>query len=154
MLFHKKVQDFMRHYINNAPHLVGRVVHYVIRYEVQDRGSLHAHIILWVQTEDIVRVSDEICGMVPAEFIPDDPDDPKSGGTFQDSPDPSKLTLHKLVLRKNMHTCTPVGLGNKGSVLPCRFLMCKNAKTKLQPSCSTRHLPLLGCKEDISVLMN
>jgi hypothetical protein len=45
-LFHRRVTQFMKHYIQRKSHdgtiqpgLLGRVLHYVVRYEVQMRGS-------------------------------------------------------------------------------------------------------------------
>ena len=38
---------------------MGRVKHYVRCYEVQHRGSLHAHIILWLDPADVERVASE-----------------------------------------------------------------------------------------------
>ena len=98
----------MRNYILGGPQIAGRVLHYVIRYEVQERGSLHAHIILWVHKDDIARVSAEICGAIPADFTPTDPEDPSSGGVFEPCADPEAQILCDMVLRKNMHHCSEV----------------------------------------------
>ena len=32
--------------------MLGRVLAYSIKYEFQDRGSVHAHILLWIAPED------------------------------------------------------------------------------------------------------
>ena len=108
ILFHKRIQDFMEHYILGGPRIAGRVLHYVIRYEVQERGSLHAHIILWVHKDDIARIAAEISGAIPADFRPLYPDDPTAEGEFQPCTDPEAQILCDMILRKNMHRCTEV----------------------------------------------
>ena len=48
--------------------ILGKVDHHVIPWEAQHRGSLHAHVLLWVDEADVDRVSDEIMAYVPATF--------------------------------------------------------------------------------------
>ena len=48
--------------------LLGEVEHHVIRYEVQEQISLHAHIIFWLYKDDVERVTDEIMAYVPAIY--------------------------------------------------------------------------------------
>ena len=45
-LFHSHVQKFLHDYILSGPCILGRVKEYVVRYKIQFRGSLHAHIML------------------------------------------------------------------------------------------------------------
>ena len=99
----------MSKYITNAKGgLLGRVTHYVIRYEVQQRGSLHAHIILWLHPEDVSRVSAEIVANVPAEFVPLDPTDQRSTGEFRTPTCPEQAQLSEIVQRKQLHRCGDV----------------------------------------------
>eukprot|EP00798_Chlamydomonas_sp_ICE-L_P009807 gene9807-biopygen6985 len=98
-LFNERVKLFMEKYITNNKGILGRVTHHVIRFEVQNRGSLHAHIILWVDPKDIERIASEICGMVPAEV------DPSNSSSFIEPECPEQARLLHMILRKNMHTC-------------------------------------------------
>jgi hypothetical protein len=41
---------------------------YVIHYEIQQHGSLHAHIILWVVENDIENITNEIVAFIPTTF--------------------------------------------------------------------------------------
>ncbi|WIA28669.1 hypothetical protein OEZ86_011205 [Tetradesmus obliquus] len=60
-LFTDRVETFMaRHVLSARSPILGRVNHYVTRFEAQHRGSLHAHILLWVDPADLPRVSQEI----------------------------------------------------------------------------------------------
>lgn len=65
MTFHVRLKMFLWNYIFGGPEQLGKVNHYVIRYEVQNRGSLHAHIMVWVQEEDIEWISNEIDAHIP-----------------------------------------------------------------------------------------
>ena len=46
LLFMNRVRNFMQEFILGGPMLLGRITDYLIRYEAQGRGSLHAHILL------------------------------------------------------------------------------------------------------------
>jgi hypothetical protein len=89
------MKDFI---LDSTNAIVGKVVHYVTRYEMQSRGSSHAHIILWVDSADVERVSDEICAFVPGVF------DPESQ-TFQRFEDPLLDLLQTDVRKKQIHRC-------------------------------------------------
>jgi len=41
---------------------------YVIHYEIQQCGSLHAHIILWAVENDIENITNEIVAFLPTTF--------------------------------------------------------------------------------------
>jgi hypothetical protein len=47
---------------------LGKIKEYVIRYELQHRGSIHAHIILWVNEIDLQRIRNEMVVFIPAIF--------------------------------------------------------------------------------------
>jgi hypothetical protein len=51
-LFHARVTKFMNDIILFGTRALGHVKDYLIRYELQHHGSLHAHIILWIQEDD------------------------------------------------------------------------------------------------------
>lgn len=96
-LFHLRVRAFMKeHILNEKGGILRKVLHHVIRYEEQGQGSLHAHIILWVDPKDVDRITNEISATIPAEF-----DD--ATGEFKVPLDPNLCTLFCLVTRKNQH---------------------------------------------------
>lgn len=142
--------------------LLGRVLHWVVRYEaqvrcgfacmgaqrtrlrlqsrpahsgrrpsaclaacaralLQHRGSLHAHILLWIHPDDLPQVSQEItasrCRYKWAAatdgtetWLPDVPED-----------DATAHDLYRTVLRKQMHTCRSTPGGCKHHRLECRY---------------------------------
>ena len=83
--------------------IFGRVQRYMYRYEVQERGSLHIHMVLWLHPDDIENISGEIVACVPAEFDP-------VAQQFIEPTNPLELQLYRLVTRKEWHKC---GLVNK-----------------------------------------
>ena len=104
-LFLTRYKAFMKEWIvgPSSAQILGRVTHYVTRIEVQHRGSLHVHILLWVDQADVARVADEIIAYVPAiynadtkAFVPPNP-----------STHPMEHALFNIVTRKHMHKCTP-----------------------------------------------
>jgi hypothetical protein len=61
-------------------------------------GSVHAHIILWINDVDVDRITNEIVAMVPATID-------EQFGKFILPDNEHDLTLFKLVERKQMHQC-------------------------------------------------
>jgi hypothetical protein len=101
-LFHARIQAFMKeHILDDKGGVLGKVLHYEIMYEEQGRGSLHAHIILWVDPNDVERVTNEISA-TPAEFD-------EVSGEFIPSSDPNLCALFGMVTQKNQHVCRPDG---------------------------------------------
>jgi hypothetical protein len=49
--------------------VLGRVEHWLIRYEAQVRDSLHAHILLWVHDDDQGRIDNQIVPMIPGTIV-------------------------------------------------------------------------------------
>ncbi len=50
-------------------HLLGIIKEYVICYEIQQHGSLHAHIILWVVVKnDIENITNKIVAFIITTF--------------------------------------------------------------------------------------
>ena len=82
--------------------ILGKVDHHMIRWEAQHRGSLHAHILQWVDAADTDRVAHDIMAYVPAEY-----DEQQCSWTV---PDPitqlHEHALYNIVMRKQMHSCT------------------------------------------------
>ena len=56
----------------------------MVRYEIKNRGSLHAHLILWVEDLDRARFAHEISTDIPKE----------------NNKDPYTMALHDLVITK------------------------------------------------------
>jgi len=52
----------------SSHHLLGNIKQHVIQYEIQQPGSLHAHIILWIMENDIERITNKIIAFVPTIF--------------------------------------------------------------------------------------
>lgn len=99
-LFVKRCQRFMRdHVLDKSGGIFGRVTNYLIRYEVQGRHSLHAHILLWVHTDDRTQVAAEITAAVPAEQCP-------TGLGYVQPTDTLQRQLQDIVLRKQVHRCS------------------------------------------------
>ena len=92
LLFHKRLQNFLRtHILGPKGGMLGRVQHHIIKYEVQGRDSLHAHIVLWLHLDDVDNITSEICAYILATY---------NNTTFQwDTPDnePHTCTLAQLV---------------------------------------------------------
>jgi hypothetical protein len=59
---------FMHQHILKDNDILGKIKEYVIRYELQHHGSIHAHIILWVNENDLQRIKNEITTFIPVIF--------------------------------------------------------------------------------------
>jgi hypothetical protein len=67
-LFHSHVNMFMHQHILKDNDILGKIKEYVICYELQHHGSIHAHIILWVNENDLQRITNEITTFIPVIF--------------------------------------------------------------------------------------
>jgi len=63
-LFHSHVDMFMHKHILNDNGILGKVKEYVIRYELKHPRFIHAHIILWVQKNDLEIITNEIVDVI------------------------------------------------------------------------------------------
>ena len=81
-----------------GPKILGTIDQYVIRYKLQSRGSVHAHIILWMNQNDIERVTNEITAATPTIFD-------TTTGEFLEPIDSHQNKLFKIVMRKQLHIC-------------------------------------------------
>jgi hypothetical protein len=77
--------------VNNNPKLSKFVLYFHL-------GSVHAHIILWINDVDVDRITNEIVVMVPATID-------EQSKKFILPNNEHDLTLFKLVERKQMHQC-------------------------------------------------
>ncbi len=94
ILFHKRVSNFMD--MLKSSHMLGRIQYWLVRYEAQGRGSLHAHILLWLHEDDLERVEHEIVAFIPGEI--------NQGFARRPSGD-REGKLYDLASRKQMHRC-------------------------------------------------
>jgi len=67
-LFHFHVNMFMHQHILKDNDILNKTKKYVICYELQHNGSIHAHIILWVNENDLQRITNEIVALIPIIF--------------------------------------------------------------------------------------
>ena len=86
-----------------TPWMFGRVLHYIIKYEVPYklvRGSLHAHICLWIHPED--------CAEVVGQFTARKPGTTDHAGQNVAPPTRHKLAkkLHDIIVQKILHRCS------------------------------------------------
>lgn len=114
-LFHQRLWSFLEQYIILPRHnghrgygLLGRVTNYLVRYEVQGRGSLHAHIILWIHPDDLQEVSKDIIAYISGNWN-------SHTSTWAPHPTDKNRKLLDLVLKKQMHTCNQSGCCAHGS---------------------------------------
>ena len=70
----------------------------MIRYEVQERISLHAHIIFWLHTNNVESVTDEIMAYVHTKYD-------KVEKCYIEPEDDIEKRLFELVKRKQLHIC-------------------------------------------------
>jgi hypothetical protein len=114
-LFHLRVTEFLDRFVlgdTESSSLLGNVPHYLIRYEVQHRGSLHAHIVLWLSDADRERLASEICACVPAAYD-------AAAEQFIPPSDPSARRLYEFVVSKQMHECRAHGCLEHGR---CKYM--------------------------------
>lgn len=94
--------------------------------QVQGRGSLHAHIILWVHEDDRARVAAEISSTIPAVYTgPAGPTPPTAQLSFFQAPEcPHLRGLMVEIVNKNQHRCKDVnmpGCRHKGPACQYHF---------------------------------
>ena len=67
-LFHKRLHDFLHAFVFDVPgsnRIFGRVNFHVTRLECQQRGSLHAHIMLWLEDDDMSAATNAFTAHIP-----------------------------------------------------------------------------------------
>ena len=107
-LFHHRLWQLMDNHILGGAEIYGKVLHYFIRYEHQGRGSLHAHIILWVDEADAERVGNEIVAAIPGVWD-EEAQEYKSPEHFEEHNHPEVVRYFNLVKNKMQHTCLTDG---------------------------------------------
>jgi len=114
LLFHHRFTNFFDSYIlgkGTDIHLLGKITHYVVRYEMQSRQAMHAHVCLWVHDDDKSRVASEITQKIPGQYD-------ETSEQFTIPEDPLLAKLHNIILTKNQHTCRKGECFVKGK---CRY---------------------------------
>jgi hypothetical protein len=99
-LFHSQVDMFMHQHILNDNGILWKVKEYVIQYGLQHCGFVHAHIILWVDKNDLEKITNEIIVFVLTIF-----DD--TNAKFILPNDSLQSKLFHMVLWKQLHQCQP-----------------------------------------------
>jgi hypothetical protein len=121
-LFHDRVTGFMENFIlDDKNRVLGRVQHYVLRYESQHRGSLHAHILLWVHHDDIDSVAMEITAALPGPYLPSLENETEFV-RFAVAPGGIEDQICSLVKRKQMHKCDHTINGCRARGKPCKYM--------------------------------
>jgi hypothetical protein len=67
-LFHSHIDMFMHQNMLSDNGTLGKIKEYVICYELWHCGSVHAHIILWVDDNDLEKVMNEIITFILTIF--------------------------------------------------------------------------------------
>jgi hypothetical protein len=120
-LFHDRVTAFMKEHILSTNHpVLGDVKHFLLRYESQHRGSLHAHILLWIDPMQIDAISQEICPSMLVRWEPD-PHTPGHHVRVDPMPDTPEADLLQLVQLKQMHQCRFTPRGCRDNNRPCSY---------------------------------
>lgn len=80
---------------------MGRVTQSVTRWEVQGRGSLHTHVLLWIHPDDVERIADLLSAAMPADW------DPEKGekGDWVEPEDEHERRLFHMIKEKMQHKC-------------------------------------------------
>ncbi len=144
-MFHIRTLEFLNQHLcrkdkhgNPQPGLLGKVLHYVVHYECQNRGSVSAshalvccfvladlpsrsnallflvvrsmHTILWLDDSSKHQVQSEITAAIPG-IVKDDAKHlpPNNPARYHPPSCPVEAELRQHVLRKQFHTCKPVG---------------------------------------------
>ena len=121
-IFINRVNDFMKTYVlcDELPGcppgtggIFGKVYRHMIRYEVQGRHSLHAHIMLWLRNKDDRQTTgDDVCGCTPLIW-----DEERESWVVPSAYEASAAhgILSNHIQKKQQHYCT--GIHEPG----CRF---------------------------------
>ena len=96
--------------------ILGKVVYYVIRLECQQRGCLHAHIMLWLAVEDVQRVARDIVAFIP---------------TIDEHSTAYEQFIHEQITTKQQHQCRQDGCMAEGQ---CRYGFPFPIRTQAAPS--------------------
>ena len=111
VMFHKRNSNFMDVVVKGSD-VLGRCQHWLVRYEAQGRGSLHAHILLWVHPDDIEKIENQIVAMIPGSIV---------GNEMKRPTDEAAAKLYDYVVHKQLHTCNPEGCMKKMIGDKCKY---------------------------------
>jgi hypothetical protein len=64
-IFHSRFEQFMQKYILSKNGVDNKIEEYVIRYELQHLGFVHAHVISWVKKENVECIGKKIIAFIP-----------------------------------------------------------------------------------------
>jgi hypothetical protein len=95
----------------------------VLAVQLQGRGSLHAHILLWLDPNDVDEVCKEICCVVPGKYRGANTAlCPATADMFEEPQCEALQYLQAQVLQKQQHFCRDVGVrGSCREQGTCRY---------------------------------
>ncbi|KAK9829678.1 hypothetical protein WJX72_007303 [[Myrmecia] bisecta] len=96
-LFYTRHQAYFDKFVKGNG-IFGRCTHHITRFEIQGRGSLHSHSILWIHPADVEHVKRDIIAAVPGEVSTD-------GHTITPPTNPTARRLYDILWRKQLHKC-------------------------------------------------
>ena len=105
--FMQRHSMFMEGYVLGGERIFGKVLHSLVRFEVQGRGSLHSHILLWLDPVDALHVRNEVVAYMPAT-LPHDAVIPEGSSEEEERArlfSADELALRSEVTRKQAHKC-------------------------------------------------
>lgn len=87
------------------------------------RRSLHAHITIWLEGHDRSVAAASVTASIPAQLKPQfaQATNPHQPDIWQEPSCPAQRELLKLVLRKQIHSCTPPGQEGCCKTGPCKW---------------------------------
>ena len=118
-LFVHRVHIFFKECILGPPAIFGKVTNHVIRFEFQNRGSVHAHCLIWIHPDDQQSAANSIVANIPGNWNPNteqyDPPDCDTDKVF-----------YEQVMQKQQHRCRTQGCrktddGNCKYGFPCHL---------------------------------
>lgn len=95
-MFQHRVESFFKFYLLSSNHPIGEITEYAIKIEFQQRGSPHAHCLLWVKDAPKVDVDDDeiVCSYI----------DKYISGSIPDGSDENEMMMINLLKKYESHS--------------------------------------------------
>ena len=102
-MFQHRVDVFFSEYILSNEHPLGHVHDYVIKIEFQERGSPHAHCLLWVKNSPRIDVDsdEEVCNFIDEYISGEIPDNEEGNEEIQELVKKLETHSHSAYCRRN-----------------------------------------------------
>lgn len=101
-VFVHRLDTFFKEFLLGGPQILGKVKQHVKRYELQGRGSLHAHCLLWVDDYYKPLLRRSISAAIPGIWN-------EESQCYDPPEDVMQRKLYDAVRRKQKHVCRPEG---------------------------------------------